>query len=612
MPARGTLRAWSRLALLALSLVCAVPRAQAVSLGDELILSLLGDPVEVEIEVLQWEDMDLERVQISAATREEYEVFDLTWLPVLEDLDFNLVGPDLNGKVRVLISSRTPLDEPFLELLLVLRWPGGSLRREYVLLFDPPGRSLSATTAPVTAPVVTEPAPVAIAPQLPAAPEPAPVSAPEPVATAPEPVTPAPAPEPVTPPPAPVPLAEAVVEEPVTAAEDAGEIPDARTQLAIEVETLAPQPAAAPLDTSRRTYQVRGGDSLWNIARQFRPAGAGDNLYQMLLALHNLNRSSFVNNNISLLKANALLQLPTAADIAAIDPLTAEAEFDRRWEQGTERFAAVQRGEAIPLFAPPPEDVVLEVEEELPPGTEAPPVAADDASLIMVAETNVPQPLQLTDALETAPDAPAAIAPEPLVAEPPAPAVASVPAPDAAGAPALDQQVTQSTIRVVSREAFAAELEAELAAMRSRREAAEALAAQLQASLEQAQAERASEGSLFGRENLLLAGISAALLGALLAAGVFTLKVAGDLRVARRNTGSALDTRAQPGWLSSGAKSATERREPHMPEVRPAEPPTDSRKTAAAAAPARAAETEDLFARMEDLLGSGAEPSKNR
>src|SRR5690606_15342320 len=99
--------------------------AFAVSLGDELILSRLGDPVEVEIEVLQWEDMDLDRVQISAASREEYEIFKLTWLPVLEHLNFNLIGPDLNGNVRVLISSRDPLDEPFLELLLVLRWPGG-------------------------------------------------------------------------------------------------------------------------------------------------------------------------------------------------------------------------------------------------------------------------------------------------------------------------------------------------------------------------------------------------------------------------------------------------------------------------------------------------------
>ncbi len=217
--------------LLPLSLLLSA-RAFAVSLGDELILSRLGDPVEIEIEVLQWEDMDLERVEISAASQAEYDVFNLTWLPVLEELNFNLVGPDLDGDVRVLISSRDPLNEPFLELLLVLRWPGGSLRREYVLLFDPPEAPV-----PVVSPVVETPTATLVrtVPQLPPAEEPAapaavvevpepvaveeaPVSA-EPVATAPavvivstpEPVVPEPEPELVAPAPEPEP---ALVPEP--------------------------------------------------------------------------------------------------------------------------------------------------------------------------------------------------------------------------------------------------------------------------------------------------------------------------------------------------------------------------------------------------------------
>jgi FimV-like protein len=591
----------------------------AVSLGDELILSRLGDPVEVEIEVLQWEDIDLERVQITAATREEYAVFDLTWLPVLDELSFNLVGPDLDGDVRVLISSREALNEPFLELLLVLRWPGGSLRREYVLLFDPPGPTLT-VTAPVSEPVVMtvpqlpppeEPAP---APAEPAGQvvalvvEEAPVIRPPPAATeplAPEPPAPS---EPEVSAPAPV-TVEAAAEIPAdtvaTAAPDP-EIPDARTQIAIEVETVAPAPPAV-LDTERRTYQIRSGDGLWNIARQFRPAGAGENLYQMLLSLHNLNRSAFINGNISLLKANAMLQIPNAADINAVDSLTAEAEFNRRWEAGTARFEAAQRGEAIPLFAnAAPPEAVVEVEEELPPGMEAPVAEEGDGALIMVSETNVPQPLQIADAAETVMTTPAATvvtvetAVVPAVANPPEPAVASEPAP------------VQTQLVTVARAALAAELEAEVAAMQARRESAEALAQQLQDSLQRAQAERAAAASFFSPQNLLLAVSAGVLLAALVAAVVFSLKVAGELRL-RHHPLAAVAPGAGTAWLARTAVAPDEmrRREPHMPEMEVVELPAASEAGPVRVATRQGAQNpDDLFALMEDLLETDTKSPK--
>jgi FimV-like protein len=715
----------------------------AVSLGDELILSRLGDPVEIEIDVLQWEDIDLERVEISAATREEYDVFNLTWLPVLEELSFNMVGPDLDGDVRVLISSRDPLNEPFLELLLVLRWPGGSLRREYVLLFDPPGAPTPALTAVVASPSaesleraapqlppaedpitvadvpaavvqveetvalpVEEPLPVAelrenelppvvespveeefsqfievpveealppvvaltveeelppvlelpVAGELPPAvalvveeelppvaetqaeefpplvDEDPPVAEPVPaIVSEPEPVTsePAPQPEPEAPQ-----LVATIVEEileeeasppppdpePLAPEPEESDVPDARTQIAIEVETLTPQPAPMALDTARRTYQVRSGDSLWNIARQFRPAGAGENLFQMLLSMHNLNRNSFINGNISLLKANAMLQVPTADDISAIDPLTAETEFDRRWNEGTQRFDAAQRGEPIPLFAdgPPPEDLVEEVEDELPLGKEAPGVDANENALIMVSQTNVPQPLQIAPDAETTAAMPASessatteLESEPvLIVETQTVAVSEtqqqLPAP-----PATPTSVPVE--RTLTRAVLAAELEAEVAAMRTRRQSAEAVAQQLNVSLQRVQAERAAGASLFGTENLLLAGSSLLLFAALLVAVVFSFRIAGDLRLHTSDT--ALDRLPAPTWSKVPERAAVpERKEPHMPEMEVVElqMPTSAATELTQAAATDAADSplaEDLFARMDDILGTDTRDS---
>lgn len=725
--------------------------AFAVSLGDELILSRLGDPVEVEIEVLQWEDMDLDRVQISAASREEYDVFKLTWLPVLEHLNFNLVGPDLDGNVRVLISSRDPLNEPFLELLLVLRWPGGSLRREYVLLFDPPGAPLAVaqpvTPAPEPAqrtpePELAAPALVMNVPQLPVqeeapaveepaandagestplnestvaepppqvvafvAPQPAPdtttvveenipdVAAPpastneatltaatpavpsppgptaapipsQPVQTAaPIPSSPAPDVEVETAPDVEVETAPDVEPQVVTtpapavvadtpavdaaretvagadsiepAVETNEAVADARTQVAIDVETLVPQAAATVLDTTRRTYQVRSGDSLWNIARQFRPAGAGENLYQMLLGIHDLNRNSFINGNISLLKANALLQMPTEADIAAIDPDTAQAEFDRRWDAGTERFDAVQRGEAIPLFVneTPVDEPAAPIEPDLPPGTEAPPPAADESGLIMVSATNAALPLQLAPADDLiTPDSPAtngepAAEPatvvafaEPVIDEPVPIQGASDAATASNASGVTTAESADTTARVVT---VTAELETEVAAMRVRRETAEALARQLQESLQRAQAERAAQAGLLAPQNLPLAGGALALVGALVAGVVFMLKLAGELRTARiGNDGAFASTRSQPTrldaarvtpvrvdsarteptWNDASAK-APEPRDPQDPtqiEVIELEPAGES---ATAASSDDATDPDDLFARMDNMLG---------
>lgn len=545
---------WRLPSLLLLLALVTTPEVMAVSLGDALILSRLGDPVEVEIEVLQWEDMDLDRVQITAASEREYEVFNLTWLPVLENLRFNLIGPDLDGDVRVLVSSRDPLNEPFLELLLVLRWPGGSLRREYVLLFDPPESAPPPVRTPAViipvpepAPVIQEPEPVQEAPTRP------------PVVTEevelPEPGLPAP-----------------VVEEEST--------PDARTQVAIEVETLSPQPPVV-LDATRRTYQVRSGSSLWNIARQFRPAGAGENLYQMLLSLHNLNRSSFINGNISLLKANAVLQIPSVEDINLVDPLTAEAEFDRRWDEGTQRFDAAQRGEPIPLFAnntPAAEFDINDADDNLPPGTEAPAIGNGENDLIMVSQTNIPQPLQLTGESGADADTTATVSPD------------------------IAQTSTQSGVVVrqvvQSRAVITAELESEVAAMLARRQSAEAIASQLNTALLNAQMERAARDSLHGRNNLLLVVSALVLFAALLASIVFSLKIAGDLRLRRMTSGGALLERQAGGpfWF------ATERQSPHAARKEPHLPAPSSPTRTPVSGATRVPASGDLFARMDSVL----------
>jgi FimV-like protein len=332
----------------------AVRPLAAQGLGDEVILSRLGDPVEIEIAVNDWQHLDLKRVEIGNATHEQYESFKLAFLPLLDSLSFNVVGPNPAGKVKILVSSRKPLPEPYLDMLLVMKWPGGSSMREYVLLFDPPlpnftGAGERSPRAPVQADTPATPAPAAeIAAR-----------------------------EPLKPPPA-RPASDSKPEAKPKIAEPAKSVakpepPDVRTQTAIEVEQVAATTVPAKVDDGRRMYSVRNGDSLWIIARQFHPAGIGENLYQFLISLHDLNRAAFINGNISLLKAGAELHIPAARDIAAINPGTAQKVFEQLWRDGVRTHdVPADSAQFKPLneAAEPKRQPAKTVVQKLPLGTE--------------------------------------------------------------------------------------------------------------------------------------------------------------------------------------------------------------------------------------------------
>ncbi len=313
----------------------------AQGLGDEVILSRLGDPVELEIALNDWQQLEMSKVKVVNATREQYESFKLTYLPLLDSLNFNVVGPTLAGEVKILVSSRKPVAEPYMDLLLVMKWPAGSSMREYVLLFDPPlpnfkgageagQRSKAAVTTPPASQADQPPAAIAAA-------DPAPQVQPKP--------------------------------QPAKTAQ-----PDVRTQTAIEVEKVSAT-VTTPATDGRRQYRVRIGDSLWNIARQFHPAGIGENLYQFLISLHDLNREAFINGNISMLKADAQLHIPSARDIATINPGSAQKVFEQLWRAGV-RSPDVAAGGDAPQFKSlnesdaPTQTAALAPTAKPPPGTE--------------------------------------------------------------------------------------------------------------------------------------------------------------------------------------------------------------------------------------------------
>ncbi len=85
---------------------------------------------------------------------------------------------------------------------------------------------------------------------------------------------------------------------------------------------------AAPSSAAPATIgPVTAADTLWSLARTAR-AEAPYSLYQAMIALQQQNPSAFIGGNVHRVKAGAVLQLPSAARIAAIDADAAKRQVE--------------------------------------------------------------------------------------------------------------------------------------------------------------------------------------------------------------------------------------------------------------------------------------------
>jgi len=251
--------------------------AQAAGLGRLSVQSNLGQPLRAEIEVVALQPGEESSLEARLASGNAFAQAGIDFNPVLVGARFAIEKSD--GRTVLRVTTRQPVNEPFLDMLVELRWAAGLLVREYTVLLDPPDyKSPRAVTA-----VPAVPATIAAAPAAPAAT----TSPAAPALTPAEPAAPA------------APVAEAAKPEP-----------------RIEERPIAA--AVAPAETKvPQSYEVKKGDTLGAIARQYRPEGVTFN--QMLIALQRANEDAFIRNNVNLVRAGRILNIPDREAVAAVE-----------------------------------------------------------------------------------------------------------------------------------------------------------------------------------------------------------------------------------------------------------------------------------------------------
>ncbi|MBP7530530.1 MAG: hypothetical protein KA775_01735 [Ottowia sp.] len=258
--------------------------AQALALGAITVRSALGEPLRAEIEVPQISTEEAATFQAAVASPQAFRSAGVDYSPALSGARVTL-HRRANGQAYLRVVGDRPVNEPFLGIVIDANWANGRVVRDYTMLVDPPGR---AAPPPV---VVTQPQTASPAPMAPAAPAP----------VAPPPVVPA-----------------TVAEQTTPATADAAA--RARSARMAEARRKAAAPAAAPAPAPAASgggdqVRVQRGDTAYALASAHRVEGVS--LDQMLVAMLRANPNAFIRGNVNLMKAGAVINMPTAEQAAA-------------------------------------------------------------------------------------------------------------------------------------------------------------------------------------------------------------------------------------------------------------------------------------------------------
>ena len=304
-PSHRTLQRWALTATLLGTIALAPLSAWSLTLGGMRVQSALGEPLRAQLSLGQLTPEELSSINAGFAPAAVYQAAGITVNPILQTVQLSVDASEPSNVV-VNLTSSSPISEPFLDMLLEIKWASGKVVRDYTLLFNPSTAvAPTVSTEPViaTAPAVTDPA-VA----LPAATVVEPNTAAGPVVDA-APAAPTPA------------AATPAAPEPAPAVAAAEPAPTPAPAPAPEPAAQAAPVAAEATRTAPQRLRVVRGDTAAALAQANLPSGVS--LDQMLQALLAANPSAFVDNNVNRLKSDVQLTVPTAQEAQAIDPAQA-------------------------------------------------------------------------------------------------------------------------------------------------------------------------------------------------------------------------------------------------------------------------------------------------
>lgn len=282
--------------------------SHALGLGEVKLHTALNQPLVAEIELMQVEDLTRTEILSNLASKSDFARAGVDRPSVLHGLQFKTeVSP--NGRGYIKITSKDPIQEPYLNFLVEVHWPNGRILKEYTLLLDPPVYG-SRTSSPVNRPEI-------LSDRVPAA-----------------------------------------GFRPTTRLEYQPPSMSSRPDRNQRPETyrLTPDRSRQSGRISSSDYRVNDNDNLWGIAEQVRP-DQDVTVQQTMLAIQRNNPGSFINSNINLLKNGEILRIPDRRDMTSLtvnEAISGVARQNREWQQWRSQVAQLDGTPGRVLSSPEP------------------------------------------------------------------------------------------------------------------------------------------------------------------------------------------------------------------------------------------------------------------
>ena len=285
----------------------------ALDLGRLQILSAIGEPLRAEIEIAQASPDELRTLRAQLASPGAFNQAGMEFNPALNGVTASLQTRP-NGTPYLVLNGRAPIQENFIDLILETQTSSGKLTKNYALLLNSVSdRMASSNPAPAPATVAQL---ATVPPVVQEIPPPRPPSAPIGAADAPNPLNASS-----------VELNAQRVPVYRFAPVDNTPTPTANgrpveSRLSETSSLRAPAVQATPRSDSTasnkadRTITVKTGDTASRLALRYLSPNVS--LDQMMLAMLKANPDAFIQGNVNLVKAGAVLRLPEPEDAAQI------------------------------------------------------------------------------------------------------------------------------------------------------------------------------------------------------------------------------------------------------------------------------------------------------
>lgn len=135
--------------ILAVLSLLAPASGHTLGIGDIKLLSSLNQNLNAVISLVESSGEKASDIKVHLASPDKFDEAGVPWTPFLSKIKFTTVV-SANGSVVIRLSSDVAVKEPFLDFLLEVSWPKGSLYREFTVLVDPPD-AYKQTTIPIAA-----------------------------------------------------------------------------------------------------------------------------------------------------------------------------------------------------------------------------------------------------------------------------------------------------------------------------------------------------------------------------------------------------------------------------------------------------------------------------